>query len=88
MEHQTLEEVECDLDSVRMTMTTKIIGGTFGSCWASCYFLLEAGMMRSKWIQGGNDLAQSVEIEMPGTFFQVHDKTLILLRASGICLTF
>lgn len=78
MEQQTLEEVEWDLDFVRMTMTTKIIGGTFGSCWASCYFLLEAGM-RFRWytstsfsvmIQGGNDWAPShVEIEMPGTFF-------------------
>ena len=53
-------------------MTTKIIGGTFGSCWASCYFLLEAGM-RFRWytstsfsvmIQGGNDWAPShVEID-------------------------
>ena len=91
MEHQTLEEVEWDLDFVRMTMTTKIIGGTFGSCWASCYFLLEAGdeiQMVHKYfvgvmIQGGNDWAPShVEIDFARYhFFQVHEKTFDILRA-------
>ena len=96
MEHQTLEEVECDLDFVRMTMTTKIIGGTFGSCWASCYFLLEAGM-RFRWytstslvlwfkvVMTGRPVM--LKLILPGTIFSGTWEHLDVLRARHL-LTF